>query len=106
MTTPINLFNDGFLIDVNVSFWFASKKLTEEDMGLDEVSDAYTLGKKYLIPREVIAAFRHVENKARHLVERNSFQVPCGQCPLRSQEEAPEDPQRTQGLSGRVQCPG
>jgi hypothetical protein len=73
-----NIFKDGFLVDVDVSFWSASKKLTEEDMGLDNVSAAYTLGKKYLIPREVMQAFRRIESRARALVENSSFKFPIG----------------------------
>lgn len=73
-----NLFNDGFLVDINVSFWSAAKKLNEEDMGLDNVSDAFTLGKKYLIPREVIQEFRRIESRARALIDNSSFKFPIG----------------------------
>jgi hypothetical protein len=78
MSNVSNLFNDGFLVDIDVSFWSASKKLTEEDMGLDKVSEAFTLGKKYLIPREVIQEFRRIESRARALVDNSSFKFPIG----------------------------
>jgi hypothetical protein len=52
--------------------------LTPEDMGLklENVSDAFKLGKKMLVPENVLREFRTVENKARHMVNENSFEFP------------------------------
>lgn len=73
-----NLFSDGILMDVNVRFWSGGVMLTPEDMGLKEenVSQAYKLGKKMLVPENIIKAFRTVENQARNLVNANSFIFP------------------------------
>lgn len=75
-----NIFRDGVLVDVNVSFWSGAKVLQPEDLGLEEgdIADAYKLGKKMLVPAEVIRKFRSIESKARRLVEINSFQFPIG----------------------------
>ena len=76
----MNIFKDGLLIDVNVSFWSGAKILKAEDLGLKEenVAKAYKLGRKMLIPPEVIQGFRQVEGRARHVVETNSFKFPIG----------------------------
>jgi hypothetical protein len=76
----MNIFRDGLLLDVNVSFWSGAKILTAEDLGLKEenVASAYKLGRKMLIPIEVIREFRSIESRARRIVETNSFQFPIG----------------------------
>lgn len=66
-----NLFKDGALIDIHVCGWTGSIMLTAEDMGLkeDKVNEAFKLGRKMLIPDDVIAQFKSVENRARHASE-------------------------------------
>lgn len=75
-----DIFLDGVLVDVDVSFWSGAKALTAEDLGLqdEDIADAYKLGKKMLVPAEVIREFRHIESKARRTVEGNSFPFPIG----------------------------
>lgn len=75
-----NIFLDGILCDVDVSFWSGAKALTPEDLGLkeSEVAEAFRLGRKMLVPDEVIREFRHVESRARRVVEVNSFPFPIG----------------------------
>jgi len=74
------LFKDGILMDVNVRFWSAAKALSASDLGLKEsdVAKAFHLGRKMLIPAEVIQDFRRIESRARRLVEVNSFHFPIG----------------------------
>jgi hypothetical protein len=76
----MSIFRDGLLIDIDVSFWSGAKILKAEDLGLKEknVPGAYKLGRKMLVPPEVIRAFRSVESRARHIVEINSFKFPIG----------------------------
>jgi hypothetical protein len=73
-----NIFNDGFLVDLNVSYWSAQRKLSEQDIGLDEISEAYSLGKKLLIPYDVMHAFKIIESRARVLIDKSSFRFPIG----------------------------
>lgn len=74
------VFHDGLLMQVNVSFWSGAKILRPEDLGLKDkdVADAYKLGRKMLIPDDVIHNFRHIEGQARNLVAKNSFPFPMG----------------------------
>jgi hypothetical protein len=76
----MNIFKDGVLVDVNVSYWSGAKMLTPKDLGLkdEDVVDAYKLGKKMLIPEAIIKEFRTVEQRARYLVDQNSFRFPIG----------------------------
>jgi hypothetical protein len=76
----MNVFKDGVLVDVNVSYWSGAKVLNPEDLGLDKinVAESYKLGRKFLVPAKVLQRFRTIENRARHLVERNSFSFPIG----------------------------
>jgi hypothetical protein len=73
-----NLFNDGYLVDLNVSYWSAAKKLHEEDVGLNDVSEAFSLGKKLLIPYDVMHQFKLIESRARALIDKSSFRFPIG----------------------------
>lgn len=75
-----NIFKDGLMMSVHVCFWSGAKQLNPEDLGLkkEDVADAYRLGKKMLVPDEIIREFRTIEGKARYTVERNSFAFPIG----------------------------
>jgi len=75
-----NIFRDGILIDINVSFWSGARALRAEDLGLKEtdVAEAFKLGRKFLVPAEVIKKFRRLDSKARRIVEENSFRFPIG----------------------------
>jgi hypothetical protein len=74
------IFTHGNLVDVNVSMWTATKILTHEDLGLGQtdISSAFSLGKKTLIPAEVIAEFKALDNKARSVLNNYSFKFTFG----------------------------
>jgi hypothetical protein len=75
-----NIFLDGTLVDVDVSYWSGAKVLTPEDLGLTdtEVAEAFHLGRKFLVPEAVIHGFRVIEARARRIVETSSFPFPIG----------------------------
>lgn len=68
----LNIFRDGVLVTVNVSFWSGAKMLTAEDLGLNdnEIVDAFSLGRKMLVPKDIIRKFRAIDCRARLTVER------------------------------------
>lgn len=74
------IFTHGNLVDINVSMWTAQKLLTPEDLGLKgtDISSAFSLGKKALIPVNVIAELKSLENKARHILIEFSFTFTFG----------------------------
>jgi hypothetical protein len=67
-------------MQVYVSFWSGAKALRPEDLGLkpEQIAETYKLGKKMLVPEEVIRNFRRIEGQARRLVEENSHPFPIG----------------------------
>lgn len=75
-----NIFKDGTLCSIHVSYWSGAKILKPEDLGLKEtdIATAYRLGRKYLIPEEVIQKFRTIEQRARRAVEKSSYEFPIG----------------------------
>jgi hypothetical protein len=79
-TSYNKLFIDGVLMYPHVGYWHGAKGLNPEDLGLTngDVADAYILGRKMLVPDEVIKKFRQLEGIARNLVDNNSFPFPIG----------------------------
>jgi hypothetical protein len=74
------LFRDGILVDVFIGFWSGQKALTSDDLGLDPstVSDAFVLGRKYLVDESLIAAFRHLDSRTRAIINAAGFTFPIG----------------------------
>ena len=70
-----NLFRSGVLVEIHISMWTGQKALTPEDLGLDptKVSDAFILGRKYLIPETAVAEFRTLDGQARHVLDSSGF---------------------------------
>ena len=75
-----SIFIDGVLMQIHVSFWSGARILRPEDLGLkpEQVATAYKLGRKMLVPEEVIRNFRRIEGQARRIVEENSHHFPIG----------------------------
>jgi len=74
------LFADGVLIDLDIRRWSGQKKLVPVDLDLkeEEVPDIFSLGRKYLVPKSVINYFAALEQRARRLLDQNSFAFPIG----------------------------
>lgn len=74
------IFTSGNLAYVTVGMWTGQKLLTPEDLGLKgtDISSAFSLGKKNLIPASVISELKALENKARATLIAYSFDFPIG----------------------------
>jgi hypothetical protein len=74
------LFHDGILVEVHIGFWSGQKALTPEDLGLDPntVSDAFVLGRKYLVDEALIREFRVRDSRARRVLDLAGFSFPIG----------------------------
>jgi hypothetical protein len=80
------LFQDGKLMHIHVRKWGMSHQLTEEDLGLDQlteeekaekkVADFMLLGKKWLFTSDVRLAFGRIEAAARKYLADNSYDFP------------------------------
>jgi hypothetical protein len=71
------VFQDGKLVNINVSLWGMSYRLREEDLKIEQkLPDVIQLGKKMLIKPEVYNTFKRLEGKARNYLYANSFSFP------------------------------
>lgn len=75
-----NIFTNGVLVDLHISAWTGEKQLNATDLGIpaDKLPKAFKLGKKSLIPPEVLARFKHIDYLARRLLITSSFPFPFG----------------------------
>lgn len=75
-----NVFTHGNLVDLNIRMWTAERKLRPEDLGLDDVgiAEVFTLGRKKLIPGEVIKKMRYFDHQARTCLINHSFPFAFG----------------------------
>jgi len=95
--TPLErVFEDGVLIDLDISIWTMETRMKPEDLGLDPdaVVEVFRLGKKLLLPAEARNRFRRIESRARYRIEQVSFAFPISQArfvPKRALPELLED---------------
>jgi hypothetical protein len=75
-----NVFTNGVLVDIHIRAWTGEKQLTPTDLGIpaDKLPKAFKLGKKSLVPPEVIARFRNLDYLARKLLTDSSYPFPFG----------------------------
>ena len=75
-----NIFANGILVDICICAWTAEKQLTAEDLGInpEKLPRSFKLGKKALIPPQIIAKFKHMDYVGRHLLNTLSFPFPFG----------------------------
>ena len=74
-----DLFLNGSLIDLDISFWRGQRKLVADDLGLDlgpAAERVFSLGRKRLIPKEKMQTFQRVEHTARKAVDEASLPFP------------------------------
>jgi hypothetical protein len=74
------VFTDGNLVDVSIRMWTGERMLQPEDLGLSDshISDAFKLGKKALIPREVTTGLKRLDQQARACLNKHSFPFAFG----------------------------
>ena len=80
MSSIKNIFANGILVDICICMWTAEKQLTAEDLGIDpeKLPRSFKLGKKALIPPEIIAKFKHMDHLGRKILNTLSFPFPFG----------------------------
>ncbi|MCZ6691409.1 MAG: DUF3150 domain-containing protein, partial [Planctomycetota bacterium] len=74
-----DLFLNGSLIDLDISFWRGQRKLLPEDLNLElgpAAERVFSLGRKRLIPKEKMVSFQKVEHAARKAVDTASLPFP------------------------------
>lgn len=73
-------FTGGNLVDINVSMWTGQKRLQAEDLGMiaTDINDAFSLGRKMLIPAEILAEFKRLDSLLRNTLVKHSFSFAFG----------------------------
>lgn len=74
------IFQDGTLVDVNVRMWGGQKQLQPQDLGLrqEDLPESFQLGKKRLVPLDIIAQLKHQDYRARRVLMQHSLPFPFG----------------------------
>jgi hypothetical protein len=80
MKSLAKVFTDGNLVDVNVRMWTGERNLQPEDLGLSEenISEAFKLGRKALIPMDIITGLKRLDSQARSCLRKHSFPFAFG----------------------------
>jgi hypothetical protein len=74
-----DLFLNGSLVDLDISFWRGQRKLLPQDLCLSlgpAGEQTFSLGRKRLLPREKTIGFQKVDHAARKAVEEASLPFP------------------------------
>lgn len=81
------LIDQGLLVDLHIGRWRGETRMTLEDLGLDgldrpdylhNLAQLTVLGRKFLLPKEVLHQAKGAEERGRRLVERYSFHLKLG----------------------------
>ena len=72
----LRLMQKGILIQLHIGYWRPYSRLSESELGISEdgsVKEYLQLGRKKLLPPEVVARLENIEKRARYALEENSF---------------------------------
>jgi len=72
----LRLMQKGVLVQLHIGYWRPYSKLSESELGISEdgsVKEYLQLGRKKLLPPEVVARLENIEKRARYALEENSF---------------------------------
>jgi hypothetical protein len=82
LLTPIDenwvlkLMQKGVLVALHIGYWRPYSRLSESELGISEdgsVKEYLQLGRKKLLPPEMVARLENIEKRARYVLEENSF---------------------------------
>jgi hypothetical protein len=66
----------GVLVQLHIGYWRPYSRLSESELGISEdgsVKEYLQLGRKKLLPPEMVARLENIEKRARYALEENSF---------------------------------
>jgi len=72
----LKLMQKGVLVALHIGYWRPYSRLSESELGISEdgsVKDYLQLGRKKLLPPEMVARLENIEKRARYALEENSF---------------------------------
>jgi hypothetical protein len=72
----LRLMQKGVLVQLHIGYWRPYSRLSESELGISEdgsVKEYLQLGRKKLLPPEIVARLENIEKRARYALEENSF---------------------------------
>ena len=72
----LRLMQKGVLVALHIGYWRPYSRLSESELGISEdgsVKEYLQLGRKKLLPPEMVARLENIEKRARYALEENSF---------------------------------
>lgn len=72
----LKLMQKGVLVALHIGYWRPYSRLSESELGISEdgsVKEYLQLGRKKLLPPEMVARLENMEKRARYALEENSF---------------------------------
>jgi len=72
----LKLMQKGVLVSLHIGYWRPYSRLSESELGISEdgsVKEYLQLGRKKLLPPEMVARLENIEKRARYALEENSF---------------------------------
>jgi hypothetical protein len=72
----LRLMQKGVLVQLHIGYWRPYSRLIESELGISEdgsVKEYLQLGRKKLLPPEMVAKLENIEKRARYALEENSF---------------------------------
>jgi len=72
----LKLMQKGVLVQLHIGYWRPYSRLSESELGISEdgsVKEYLQLGRKKLLPPEMVARLENIEKRARYVLEENSF---------------------------------
>lgn len=72
----LRLMQKGVLVQLHIGYWRPYSRLIESELGISEdgsVREYLQLGRKKLLPPEMVARLENIEKRARYALEENSF---------------------------------
>ena len=72
----LRLMQKGVLVQLHIGYWRPYSRLSESELGISEggsVKEYLQLGRKKLLPPEMVARLENIEKRARYALEENSF---------------------------------
>jgi hypothetical protein len=72
----LKLMQKGVLVQLHIGYWRPYSRLSESELGISEdgsVKEYLQLGRKKLLPPEMVARLENIEKRARYALEENSF---------------------------------
>ncbi len=86
-TRPVRIWETGVLVCLDIHMWTGTAGLDPDDLGLPQVPEIYTLGRKYLVPKHLLRTIQSTATRAYRTLEQYSVPFPVGRArfvPLRA----------------------